>query len=88
LEHLGVGQVQVQADEKTRKFFTDGVLDGISKENEATIQLGEPLEHGLGVIVETLDGHRQYDNTLETRLVRFRDTLRMSVYHLLMGEQL
>jgi len=88
VEHLEVGQVRVRADEKTRKFLADGALDEISKEAGVAVQLGDTLEHGLGVFAETMDGHRQYDNTLETRLVRLQDTLRMAVYHLLMGEPL
>jgi vacuolar-type H+-ATPase subunit E/Vma4 len=38
--------------------------------------------------VETVDGRRQYDNTLEVRLGRMRNSLRSSVYRLLMGESL
>jgi V/A-type H+-transporting ATPase subunit E len=88
LTHLGIEQALVRADEMTRKYYSEKVLREISKEVGTKIQFGAPLEGGIGVIAETLDGHRQYDNTLETRLVRFRDTLRLPVYHLLMGEPL
>lgn len=60
----------------------------MSKELNITIRLGEPLKRGLGVMVETQDGHRQFDNTLETRLRRMKETLRSPVYHILMGEAL
>lgn len=88
VERLKVQQALVRADESTRKLFTDEVLKEISKDVGAKVQLGPPLERGIGVVAETPDGHRQYDNTLETRLVRLRDTLRLPVYHLLMGEPL
>jgi vacuolar-type H+-ATPase subunit E/Vma4 len=88
LTHLHVTQALVRADPTTRKFFTDEVLGEISKGVGVNVKLGPPLEHGIGVIAETPDGHRQYDNTFETRLARSRDTLRLPVYHLLMGESL
>ena len=50
------------------------------------MKLAHPLEKGTGVVVETHDGHLQYDNTLETRLNRLQNLLRSPVYHLLMGE--
>lgn len=88
LAHLKVQQALVRADATTRMFFTDEVLGEISNEVGAKVKLGPPLERGIGVIAETPDGHRQYDNTFETRLARSRDTLRLPVYHLLMGEPL
>jgi V/A-type H+-transporting ATPase subunit E len=88
LSQLGSKQVVVHADEATAKFYTDDVLNKILEESKIEVTLGDSLEQSIGVIAETPDGHRQYDNTLETRLSRFRDTLRLSVYHLLMGELL
>ncbi len=86
LAQLGAGDARVMADERTRKFYTPAVLEKISADLKVEIQLGEPLKQGTGVIVETEDGHRQYDNTLETRLKRMQDSLRSPVYHILMGE--
>ena len=37
-------------------------------------------------MLETPDGHRRYDNTLETRLARMKDDLRTPIYHILMGD--
>ncbi len=85
---LGAGVVKVHADQATGKFFTAKLIETLSKELNIKIQLDEPLAQGIGVVVETEDGHRQYDNTLETRLKRMRDTLRSPVYHILMGEAL
>ncbi len=85
---LGTDAAQVRADEGTRAVLTDPVLAEISKELGVQLQFGAPLEQGTGVIVETTDGHRQVDNTLETRLSRLQDALRAPVYHLLTGEPL
>jgi vacuolar-type H+-ATPase subunit E/Vma4 len=52
------------------------------------VQLGTSLTEGTGVIVETAEGHRQYDNTLEARLSRLQEELRSPVYRLLLGESL
>lgn len=83
---LGANVVKVHADQATGKFINASVIEKLSKELKIKIQLDEPLAKGTGVVVETEDGHRQYDNTLETRLKRMRDTLRAPVYHILMGE--
>ena len=86
LIHLGADEVRIRADEQTRLLFTDQLLAEISKELGMQLQLGAPLKEGTGVIVETLDGHRQYDNTLEARLNQLQSTLRYSVYQVLMGK--
>ena len=88
LLQLGGDTAIVRADEETLNALTTSVLEDISKETQMQIKLGDPLEKGLGVIAETEDGHRQYDNTLETRLKRMQDTLRTSVNRILMGEAL
>jgi vacuolar-type H+-ATPase subunit E/Vma4 len=88
LIHLEADTAQIRADEQTRILLTDQVLGGVSKELGVQVQLGTPLKQGTGMIVETVDGHRQYDNTLETRLSRLQDALRSPVYHLLLGESL
>jgi V/A-type H+-transporting ATPase subunit E len=85
---IGATVVKVHADQATGKFITASVIEKLSKELNIKIQLDEPLAKGTGVVVETEDGHRQYDNTLETRLKRMRDTLRAPVFHILMGEAL
>jgi vacuolar-type H+-ATPase subunit E/Vma4 len=88
VDRLGVKTAKVRADKTTRKFLTDGIIDEIMKEMDVDLKMGEDLEHGTGIIVETLDGHRRYDNTLETRLDRMKNSLRSPVYHILMGETL
>ncbi len=86
LMHLGADTAQIRADELTRTHLTVQVLSEISAELGVQVQHGTPLEHGVGLIVQTADGHRQYDNTLEARLGRLQNMLRASVLRLLMGE--
>ena len=88
LLQLGSNSAMVRADEETLKTLSTSDIESISKDLQMQVKMGEPLEKGLGVIAETEDGHRQYDNTLETRLKRMKDTLRATVYRILMGEAL
>jgi V/A-type H+-transporting ATPase subunit E len=88
LIHLGSKSAQIHADARTKHALTRVALEKLSKELEMKITVNEPLDRGIGVIVRTEDGRMQYDNTLETRLVRLQSTLRSSVYHILMGEAL
>jgi V/A-type H+-transporting ATPase subunit E len=88
LLQLGSESAMVRADEEALKTLSTSEIENISKELQMQIKMGDALESGLGVIAETEDGHRQYDNTLETRLKRMKDTLRASVYRILMGEAL
>lgn len=88
LQQLGGSATVVRADEETLRSLKTGQLENISSETEMQIRLGDSLEKGHGVIAETEDKRRQYDNTLETRLRRMQDTLRSSVYRILMGEAL
>lgn len=85
---LGADAVRIRADAQTQKLLPDDVLAGLSEELGVQLQLGATLERGVGVMAETVDGHRQYDNTLQARLSRQQDALRSPVYRLLMGESL
>jgi V/A-type H+-transporting ATPase subunit E len=85
---LGGSTAVVRVDAETLKSLSTSVLEKLSKETGMQIRLGDALENGLGVIAETEDKRRQYDNTLETRLKRMQDLLRSSVYRILMGEAL
>ena len=75
----------VHADEITQTHLDDAVLAELSVDLDCTLERGETLSKGIGVIVETSDGRRRYDNTLQTRLDRMRNTLRAPVYRRLMG---
>jgi len=87
-ERLGADEALVRADERTRQVLDDDMLVDLGKELGVHLQAGEPLAQGTGAALETPDGHRRYDNTLETRLARMQDELRAPVYHILMGETL
>lgn len=86
LRQLNADTARVRADKTTQAIFTSRKLEKISKDLNVKIQMGNALEQGTGVVVETLDGHRQFDNTLETRLKRMQETLRTPVYRILTGE--
>ena len=83
---LDADELVVRADEETRRALSDNVLANLKKELGVHLRVGEPLIQSSGIVVETVDGHRRYDNTLETRLARMRGHLRTPIYHLLMGE--
>lgn len=85
---LHANEVVVRADPHTQSILSDGVLADLEKELNVKISMGEPLAEGTGVVVQTNNGRLQFDNTLETRLRRMQNSLRVPVYHILMGEKL
>lgn len=87
LAQLRTERAEIQADPQTQKALTQGRLDDISSEMHVQLSIGKPLENGLGVVVNAGDGHLQFDNTLGTRLARSQGALRLTVYHVLMGEK-
>jgi vacuolar-type H+-ATPase subunit E/Vma4 len=86
IERLNVDEATVQADKGTQQVLDNDTLDVLEKETGVRLHIGELLNEGTGVVLETPDGHRRYDNTLETRLARMQEELRAPVYHILMGE--
>jgi V-type H+-transporting ATPase subunit E len=86
LMSLQTDSAMIQADKETLQYLTDHALEEISKELNVKVQVKGPLNQGIGVIVETEDGRRRFDNTLETRLNRMKDALRAPVYRILVGE--
>ncbi len=87
VDHLAADEVRVRADPKTQQVLEQGLLAEVEAQAGVHIALGEPLARGVGLVVETPDGHRRLDNTLETRLSRMQENLRAPVFHILMGEQ-
>lgn len=73
-------------DPFSRRLATDDMLAAIFNQTHQTFTFGDDLTSGTGVVAETQDGHRQYDNTLEMRLRRQQQSLRAAVFHILMGE--
>jgi vacuolar-type H+-ATPase subunit E/Vma4 len=86
LTELRVKKAEIRADESTQKALKKGALDELAKELKGEFSLAGALEEGTGVVVDASDGKIHYDNTLETRLNRLQNTLRSSVYKVLMGE--
>lgn len=87
LQHLKDFPVQVHVDAFTQKSLQAQNMQQIAKDLNVEIKDTSLLKNGTGVIVETADGHLNYDNTLETRLNRLQSLLRAPVYHILMGEK-
>jgi vacuolar-type H+-ATPase subunit E/Vma4 len=87
LVQLRVNKAQVRADKTTEDFLKKKAVNEISKELNGQFTVAEPLEEGIGVVIDAADGKLHYDNTLETRLDRLQSTLRSSVYKALMGEK-
>lgn len=87
LTQLRVKKAEVKADESTQKALRKGALDEISKELKGEFPLTGTLDEGTGIVVDAAGGKIHYDNTLETRLSRLQNTLRSSVYKVLMGEK-
>jgi V/A-type H+/Na+-transporting ATPase subunit E len=86
LQQLNGGKVDVRADKATQKVLTSSMLAELSKATHAQLTLGQPLEHGTGVILEADGGHLHFDNTFETRLSRLQSGLRPAIFQILMGE--
>jgi V/A-type H+/Na+-transporting ATPase subunit E len=86
LLHLRASTVQIRADETTNKYLTSQMVNQASSELKVKVQAGPVLAQGHGIIVETIDGHRRYDDTLETRLKRIENSLRAQVYSILLGK--
>jgi len=86
LVQLGAPAVRLRADATTRKLLSGSIADQHANELGIQIQWGDNLAGATGVIVETEDGRRQFDNTLESRLRRMQPALRAPVYKILMGE--
>jgi len=87
LVQLRVNKAQIRAEKTTQGILEKKALGEISKELNGQFTMGDPLEEGIGVVVDAADGKLHYDNTLETRLDRLQSTLRASVYKMLMGEK-
>ncbi|MEA3308009.1 MAG: V-type ATP synthase subunit E family protein [Chloroflexota bacterium] len=83
----GADNLVVRVDRATGDSLSTDELAALSHELGVNLQLGEPLDSRLGVLVMTEDGRRIYDNTLAARLARQKNVLRTSVYRILMGEE-
>ncbi len=82
---LNAVELLIHADATTQDILTDAVLSELSTTLAVRLVRGEVLHSGSGVVLETPDGHRRYDNTLETRMQRIQESLRADIYHVLRG---
>jgi len=86
ITRLNAPEIEILADATTRKLLTESVVEKIAQDMHVRLTLGQPLDHGVGIVLQTPKGHLQFDNTLETRLARLRSTLRAAVHGILTGE--
>ncbi|NLE45259.1 MAG: hypothetical protein GX620_11105 [Chloroflexi bacterium] len=84
--YIGADRIVVHADPETSLLLTESFTADITGETNVSLAIGERLTKGTGVVLETPDRHRRYDNTFETRLTRMQDGLRPLVYRILMGD--
>ncbi len=85
-QRLEADELVVHADPETHRLIGEDSLAQLAQELGVQLSFGDDLTTGVGVSVETTDGHRRYDNRLEARLERLQESLRTPVYHILMGE--
>ena len=78
---------RVRAGQRTNTLLDNATLQTLAEDLGVVLKRGEPLSQREGVLVETVDGHRQYDNTLQARLERMREALRAATFHLLMEKK-
>jgi vacuolar-type H+-ATPase subunit E/Vma4 len=86
VERLGAEEALIRLDERTHQALGDQLselLSSLEQETGVNLTLGEALPERTGVAGQTPDGHRRYDNTLETRLARMEENLRAPVYRIL-----
>ena len=88
IAQLNATSAEIRADDATERFLKSSAAEKVSKELDAKITVGKPLESGIGLLVSASNGHLSYDNTLETRLSRLQSSLRSAVHQVLMGEKL
>lgn len=86
IAQLNSSTIEIRADKATAQHLTASALQSVGKELNVQLSMGQPLERGLGLLLQTPDGHLQFDNTLETRLARLRSNLRAAVFEMLTGE--
>ncbi|HET6845781.1 MAG TPA: V-type ATP synthase subunit E family protein [Anaerolineales bacterium] len=86
LDQLHTDSAVIRADKASRAVLTETVLQQISSEMGLELQMGDLLDTGTGILVQSKDGRLQFDNTLENRIERLRGSLRADVYRVLTGE--
>jgi len=84
--YMGDEAFVVQADAATNRVLDNALLENLAQQLNVQLERGPQLEEGAGIVLTTPNGHRRYDNTLETRLTRIQDNVRTAVFHILAGD--
>jgi V/A-type H+-transporting ATPase subunit E len=85
-DELGSNDVVLQMNEKDTKKFKDQLgSSGVStfQIEDVTFELGEPIDTIGGAILKTSNGDIEVNNTIESRLDRFKSVLRSEVANVL-----
>ena len=83
---MGDAAFVIRADAATNGMLDNAFLQDLAEHLNVQLERGPQLEEGTGIVLTTPDGHRRYDNTLETRLTRVQDNVRTAVFHILAGD--
>jgi vacuolar-type H+-ATPase subunit E/Vma4 len=73
---LGSKILTIQADPVTRELLSEEMLSNLNKTENLSLNLGDKLPKGHGIIALTQDGRQLFDNTLEARFERNKTQLR------------
>ena len=84
-DEIGGNDLIIQLNEVDTNNMKNDISDGSNsfQLNDINFTLGEPIDTIGGVILKTVDGDIQVNNTLESRLERFKSTLRSEVANVL-----
>ena len=84
--NLETDQAVLHFDTVSRGLINESDIEIIGDEIKTQLTVGDDIYQGNGVIVTDRDGHRVYDNTLQTRLERDKELLRAKIFRILMEE--
>ena len=84
-DEIGGNDLIIQLNEADTNNMKNDISDGSNsfQLNDITFTLGEPIDTIGGVILKTVDGDIQVNNTIESRLERFKSILRSEVANVL-----
>ena len=85
VDELGAKDLIIQLNEKDTQKFKSQLGDNVStfQIDDVNFQLGEPIDTIGGAIVKTKSGDIEVNNTIESRLERFKSILRSEVANVL-----
>ena len=84
-DEIGGKDLIIQLNEADTNNMKNDMSNGSNsfQLNDITFTLGEPIDTIGGVILKTVNGDIQVNNTIESRLERFKSTLRSEVANVL-----